>query len=255
MSLEACAALVETADPDRHAVTVLAPQAAQKVLWPLYAFNIEVSRAPWVTQEPMIAEMRLQWWRDALDEIAEGKAVRAHEVTGPLADILDREGALRLADLVEARRWDIYPEPFADRAAFDAYIDATYAGLVWTAARLLGAGNEEDIRTIAYSDGVAAMLRASSELISRGRHPLPDTSPDGISQLAADALSRRRRAMTGKGGVVSSARPALMAGWQSAATLRHAARSPQAVLQEDLRQSEFARRWALLKVGVFGRLA
>jgi len=63
MSLEACRDLVEAADRDRFDVTVLAPENVQKILWPLYAFNVEVSRAPWVTQEPMIAEIRLQWWR------------------------------------------------------------------------------------------------------------------------------------------------------------------------------------------------
>ena len=33
-----------------------APVAARRVLFPLYAFNVEVARAPWVTQEAMIAE-------------------------------------------------------------------------------------------------------------------------------------------------------------------------------------------------------
>ena len=49
-----------------------APVEARRVLFPLYAFNVEVARAPWVTSEPMIGEMRLQWWRDALEEIARG---------------------------------------------------------------------------------------------------------------------------------------------------------------------------------------
>jgi phytoene/squalene synthetase len=72
MSFESCAALVERADPDRFAALMSAPVAVRRVCFPLYAFNIEVSRAPWVTKEPMIAEMRLQWWRDALEEIGEG---------------------------------------------------------------------------------------------------------------------------------------------------------------------------------------
>ena len=46
-----------------------APLAARQILFPLYAFNVEVARAPWVASEPMIGEMRLQWWRDVLEEI------------------------------------------------------------------------------------------------------------------------------------------------------------------------------------------
>ncbi|MDZ7907533.1 MAG: hypothetical protein U5N10_04435 [Gemmobacter sp.] len=47
MSDEACAALVERADPERFAATMAADVADRPLLWPLYAFNIEVARAPW----------------------------------------------------------------------------------------------------------------------------------------------------------------------------------------------------------------
>ena len=61
MSLQACANLVARADPERFAAAMAAPLAARAVLLPVYAASIEVARAPWLTQEPMIAEMRLQW--------------------------------------------------------------------------------------------------------------------------------------------------------------------------------------------------
>src|SRR6056297_3443190 len=123
--LTACAQLVEAGDAERFAAVMAAPVAARAKLFPLYAFNIEVSRAPWVTQEPMIAEMRLQWWRDALEEIAEGCAVRKHEVTTPLADAISPGTARRLDALVAARRWDIYSEAFEDDGHFAEYLDAT----------------------------------------------------------------------------------------------------------------------------------
>ena len=63
MTLEACAALVERADPVRFRSVMASPPTARSVLFPIYAFNVEVARAPWVTEEPMIAEMRLQFWR------------------------------------------------------------------------------------------------------------------------------------------------------------------------------------------------
>jgi 15-cis-phytoene synthase len=93
MSLAACADLVSRADPDRFIAALAAPPEARPILIPLYAFNVEVSRAPWVTDEPMIAEMRLQWWRDALEEIGAGRPPRAHEVVTELAGILDAEAA------------------------------------------------------------------------------------------------------------------------------------------------------------------
>ena len=84
MTIEACASLVRDGDPDRFAAAVAAPVPARAVLFPIYAFNLEVARAPWVTAEPMIAEMRLQWWRDVLSEIEAGGDVRRHEVATPL---------------------------------------------------------------------------------------------------------------------------------------------------------------------------
>ena len=113
-----CAEIVEQGDPVRFSAAMASPLAARKVLFPLYAFNIEVSRAPWLTKEPMIAEMRLQWWRDVLEEIAQEKPVRAHEVSTALAGVIDPKGAEALDALVAARRWDIYDEAFEDPAHF-----------------------------------------------------------------------------------------------------------------------------------------
>ena len=107
MSIDACAALVERSDPDRFLAAMAVSIAARRVLLPIYAFNIEVTRAPWVTQEPMIAEMRLQWWRDVLTEIQSGGGVRNHEVATPLAEVLPPHAAQILDQLIEARRWDI----------------------------------------------------------------------------------------------------------------------------------------------------
>ena len=51
MSWEACAAIVEKADPDRFLSAMTAPPEGRALLFPLYAFNAEVARAPWVTSE------------------------------------------------------------------------------------------------------------------------------------------------------------------------------------------------------------
>ena len=128
--LSACAAIIERADPLRFRASMAAPVAARRVLFPLYAFNIEVARAPWVTQETMIAEMRLQWWRDVCDEIAHRGVVRRHEVATPLALAISPEDAVLLDTLAAARRWDIYRDAFEDAAHFDAYIDQTAGHLM-----------------------------------------------------------------------------------------------------------------------------
>jgi phytoene/squalene synthetase len=251
VSVAACASLVQRGDPDRFAATMAAPVAARAVLFPLYAFNVEVSRAPWLTEEPMIAEMRLQWWRDALEEIAEGRTIRRHEVTTPLAGILDPEGARILDALVAARRWDCHRTPFEDQAALDAYLDATAAGLMWAAVRALGADAdaEDAYRDIGWAAGLAALFRAIPELSARGRIPLVDGRPEAVAALAARGLERLRS------GARHAAGPATYPAWRAGAILRQVRDDPRRVAEGSLGQSEFRKRATLLLVGLRGRIA
>ncbi|WP_372605332.1 squalene/phytoene synthase family protein [Actibacterium sp.] len=254
MTVQACADLVQRGDPDRFLAVMAAAPAARAVLFPIYAFNLEVARAPWVASEPMIAEMRLQWWRDALDEIAQGGVVRRHEVVTPLAEVLDGAGAAVLDDLIAARRWECYRDPFQDQADFDRYIDATAGHLMWVAARALGAGGgEAAIRDYAYASGVANWLRAVPALEARGRIPLLDGRPEGVAALATGALVRLKAARRAKRSVPAAARPALLAGWQAEAVLKLAATDPAAVIDERLVQSDFARKGGLLGQALTGR--
>lgn len=252
MSLNACAALVEKADPDRFRATMAAPVAARPVLFALYAFNVEVSRAPWVTQEPMIAEMRLQWWRDALEEIATGGTVRKHEVVDALADVLDAEGAVLLDGLVAARRWDVYKDAFEDAAHFDSYIDATSGHLMWTAARLLGPADETAVRDFAYGVGAANFLRGVPALEDSGRIPLVDGSHVGVKTLAAGALDRLNAARRARAKVSRDAGHALLSGHAARPVLVRARNDPSAVARAALDPHPLADSLRLLHVSLRG---
>ncbi|MGD9865218.1 MAG: squalene/phytoene synthase family protein [Pseudodonghicola sp.] len=251
--LNACAGLVQRGDADRFLAAMAAPVPARRVLFPLYAMNVEVSRAPWVTQEAMIAEMRLQWWRDALEEIAKGGPVRRHDVVTPLAAALTPEQAEALDEYIAARRWDIYRDPFEDEADFDRYLDRTSGSLMWAAARALGPAEEAVVRDFAYAAGVANWLRAVPELAARGRIPLIDGSPAGLRALAQRGLDRLGRARRRRGAVSPAARPALLAGWQAGAILRQVIADPARVGAAALGQSEARRRLTLMARAASGR--
>ncbi|MGR3756844.1 MAG: squalene/phytoene synthase family protein [Tranquillimonas sp.] len=245
MGVNACAELVRRGDPDRFLSAMAARPPARAVLFPIYAFNLEVARAPWLTAEPMIAEMRLQWWRDVLDEIAGGKPVRRHEVATPLAAALDAEGAELLDRLVAARRADIAAEPFRDEAALWAYLDATAGHLMWATARALGAAapDEAALRALARAQGLANWFLAVPALQERGRQPLPDGRPEAVARLADEALRAMPRRLTG---------PAALAAWRARPLLKRARRDPLCVVDGRLGQSEFARRAGLLRAGLAG---
>lgn len=246
----ACAAIVEKADPDRFMAVMSMRVAARAKLFPLLAFNVEVARAPWVTQEPMIAEMRLQWWRDALAEIAAGGLVRRHEVVTPLALVLQPGQAAVLDALIEARRWDIGRVPFEDRAAFDGYVDATSGHLLWVAAGLFGGKQEAAVRDIAYGAGVAQYLCAVPELEARGRIPLVDGRAEAVADLAQDALARLQQGR--KVRFAPEVREALRVTWQAEAILKQAVADPGLVAQGGLGLSGIGKRALLMRRAWFG---
>jgi hypothetical protein len=222
--------------------------AARRVLFPLYAFNVEVARAPWVASEPMIGEMRLQWWRDALDEIATGAPVRKHEVTVPLAGILDGEGAQLLDAGIAARRWDLYRDAFEDEEHFLEYLEKTGGGLMWVAARALGAPAAARDAVMRYGVATAFVrfLVAVPELEARGCVPLVDGRAEAIRALAERLWSARPTRAGLRAVLPRDARVALLEGWQTPQLLRQVMREPGRVAEGRLGLSEFRRRLDLL---------
>ncbi len=256
MSLAACADLVHAGDPDRFAAAMATPVAARDRLWPLYAANLEIARAPWASTEPMVAEMRLQWWIDTIGALAEGGERLGHAVTEALAPMLASDPGLAplLTGIAEARRWDCWHEPFADRAEFDAYLDATAGNLMWAAARALGAeaAIEPLIRDFAWGAGLATFLRAAPELAARGRAPFLDAGPKALRTLAAEGRARIARAR--HAAIPPAARPALWTGATAPALLALAERDPVRIMEGTLTLSDFRRKWALLSRVLTGRI-
>ena len=250
--LIACAQLVERGDPDRFAAAMAAPPRARAVLFSIYAFNIEVSPAPWVTQETMIAEMRLQWWRDALEEIRSGGPVRRHEVVTPLARVLDGQGAELLDALTEVRRWDIYRDPFGDMAHFRDYLAKTSGNLLLAAARALGPVPDAVVRDAGYALGVANWLRAVPTLEQAGRVPLVEGTADAVRDLAQEGLNSLVQARARRKNIPADARPAFLPMWQVGPILRMAVRDPARVADGTLELSPFRCRLGLMRTAITG---
>ena len=246
MTQGACADRVQKGDPDRYLATLAAPTALRGDLFTLYALNLEVARAPWVTKEAMIAEMRLQWWRDVV----------AHEVAEPLHGLIQR-AALPLPfidQMIAARIHDIYPDPFDDQSELDRYLDQTAGHLMWLAALVCGAKPQAEapIRAFAYASGLANYLRAVPELEVRGRRPLVDGRPQALRDLAAVGLNRLAQARTQRS-LIGAGAPALLPGWQAAAILSQIVKEPLRVANGTLGLSEFSRRGRLAWAAISGR--
>ncbi|OWY15471.1 hypothetical protein B6V72_02495 [Thioclava sp. F34-6] len=247
-SLQASAEAVRQGDPDRFAATMAAPAELRDRLWPLYAANLEIARAPWASSEPMVAEMRLQWWVDALEALSEQREP-PHEIGPALVSVA--APARHLIAAAEARRADCWPEPFDDISSLWAYLDQTSGALYWAAAEALGAPNEAEIavRSFGAGAGLAALLQAWPDLAARGRPPLAAPDAETLRQLAAEGQARLEPARKLR---LGAAKAALLPGWQARAVLARAHGSDDPLAPGALVLSEFRRRSGLLRAALLG---
>ena len=88
----------------------------------------------------MLGRIRLQWWRESIAAIYDGRPVRRHEVVEPLAETIRARGLTRahFERLIDAREADLGDTPPPDLAALEAYAEASSAPLVLLALEALG---------------------------------------------------------------------------------------------------------------------
>lgn len=193
---------LRAADYDRYLCTLFAPAAAREPLALLYLFNHELARAAEVASEPIMALIRLTWWR----EVVEGQR-KPHDIATPLARALEA-GMFRREDLLEliaARQAEA--GPLADAPAFLAHARNTAGRLGRIAARFLGAQGDvvEDCCT-AY--GIAGMLRNAK---APGPYPKNLLPADGTPEAALVAQARHLLTRQPPRAALAAALPAVLA--------------------------------------------
>ena len=154
-----CEALVRVADKDRYLATLFAPADTGGALFALYAFNHEIASIRERAREPMPGEIRLQWWRDVLNNERSGEAA-ANPIAAALLNIIAGfqlpVGAL--LDLIEAHSFDLYDDPMPMLAALEGYARKTESGVFEMAARLVIGNDHGAISPAAEHAGIAQTL-------------------------------------------------------------------------------------------------
>jgi phytoene synthase len=178
MSDPSLAAELRRHDHDRYQTALFAPGERRNALFALYAFNYEVARIREYVREPMLGLIRLQWWRDALDEIYAGKPPRRHEVATPLADAIATHhlSKAHFTALLDARAHDMEDAPPESLAALEAYASGTSGALNLLALEVLGIGDAraaEAARAAGIAYALTGLLAAAPFHAQRRRLYLP----------------------------------------------------------------------------------
>lgn len=204
-------------DRERYLTALFVPADHREDLLALYAFNLEVAKTREVVREPMLGQIRLQWWRDALEEIYGGKAPRRHEVVQPLADAIRRRNLPRapFERLLLARERDLDEAPVATLAALEAYADSTAGELVALALAVLGVDDPAThlrARSVGRGYALTGLLRAVAFHARQGRCLLPVDvlAASGTDRDAVLAMQRSPALASAVAGIAAVAAAALV---------------------------------------------
>lgn len=181
-----CRRLIAQADKVRYWAALYAPQDRRDGLFALYAFDLELAALRDRVREPMAGEIRLQWWREALDGQRSEEAA-SNPVAAGLLTAMQRHGiaADTLLDLIEARRFDFYDEPMATVAEFEKYARATTGAIFNLAARILGSDGGK-VEGICRQTGLARAYLDAMRALGRGPRGQLYLSGETLGHYGAD---------------------------------------------------------------------
>ncbi len=198
-SLSPVASIVRAHDRDRFQTALFAPAATREALFALYAFNYEIARVRESVREPMLGQIRLQWWREAIDAAYGDARPRRHEVVEPLTAAIRAHGLGRehFARLIDTRERDLDDAPPASLAVLEDYAEGTSAPLIRLALEALGAATPSTFAAateigIAYA--LSGLIRAMPVHARAGRLMIPadgDVDPADYAALRATPALRQ----------------------------------------------------------------
>jgi phytoene synthase len=184
---------------DRYLAALLGPRARRADLVALAAFAGEIGRIPLYVSEPMMGRIRLQWWRERLEQGNSG----SHPVAAAIIEVARRHDLPLplLYGLIDAHEDSLGDRPFPDQAALLAHVDRVDGALFDLAGVINGSPPDAALtRDAGRGYGLARIALETPAALAQGRLLLPaigpvDTSPDGWRQIlpqlrAVAAVSR-----------------------------------------------------------------
>jgi phytoene synthase len=181
---------VRRLDRDRYRAALFAPRPQRDHLLSLFAFNIELARVREEVSDSTLGEIRLEWWREALERAQTGDAI-GHPVADALALARRRcvlPGDL-LADMIDARQSDLAATPMPDQTHLEDYLARTAGTVFQLAGYILGRRDEQTAHLARHAGiafGLAGIMRALPVHRAQGLVLLPRAELSGAGVQTAD---------------------------------------------------------------------
>jgi phytoene synthase len=158
-----CAALVRERNIDRYLATLFLPSDNRRDVYALYAFDAEITHIRSMIKEPMMGEIRLQWWREIIGGERAGEAAN-NPVASDLLRAIDTNNlpSMGFDNYLKARVFDLYSDPMPDTGTFEGYAGETLSFLFFQAASIMartsGISIPDELAECAGHAGVAWVI-------------------------------------------------------------------------------------------------
>lgn len=188
------AAVAKDGEPDRYLAALLSPPAQREALLALAAFSTELSRIPLrIVHEPAMGEIRLQWWRDALElppELRTGHPVADAVRTAAQGHQLPSD---LLETLIDARSVLLDATSPLTEDGFRNFLWKAEGALFALGARVVGLPASAQVHAgcaaAGQAYGLARLLLELPRMLAGGRMPLAKVQLDSAGLSAEDLLT------------------------------------------------------------------
>ncbi len=110
-----CADLVKSARPERFLSLQFANPSLRQKLLAIAAFEVELAHIADHVTDPHLGQMRLQFWREGLADIAKGASSRAHPVMQSMSDVFAKQALVLAGDDMDRLFGALAESYFPDR--------------------------------------------------------------------------------------------------------------------------------------------
>lgn len=265
MELSAVARTAHQGDPARFEAAMFAPEHRREDLFALIALNVELSRIPESVSEPMLGEIRLQWWDDAIAALFDGGAVTGHEVIAALAQpITEKRLAIdNLIDLIDARRLTLSDEAMDKPEVLDRLITQTGGAL--SALQVAALGGDKAAQHAAadagWAEGAGRLIAALPTMLGSGQidakaietGDAPPALASLVKTLAETGIEKLNRARQSRNAIPSHCRAPLLSIRPQERRLKAALTPGANIFLDDGAVSPFRERMSLFRRAMTGR--
>ncbi|KAL1891934.1 hypothetical protein Sste5346_007278 [Sporothrix stenoceras] len=204
-----CVNQLRSGDYDAHLVRHFLPRGVRDAYLALRTLNLELARLPETVSNPTIGAMRMQFWKDSINNTFEGQPPRepvSMLLYAALAGLAAREGGVVsnfssikfwLQRFISTRQQYMDNRPFTSLDALEEYAESTYATLMYVTLAMLPLRSmhvDHLASHIGKACGIAAILRGIPVLAApkppptgAASHALPQRNP--VLLLPLDVLA------------------------------------------------------------------